>query len=56
MPHTVCILVRDDADAPTILAAITELRAKQRRAAMPSTRDEINVEINRLFDLLAVVA
>ncbi|MBZ5736480.1 hypothetical protein K8Z61_18470 [Nocardioides sp. TRM66260-LWL] len=46
------IVIRDDAGPADIYAAITALREKQKRACIPSTRDEIQTDIDELLDLL----
>lgn len=48
------LLVTDDASADDLREAITNLRAKQRRACIQSTRDELDADINELLDLLAL--
>lgn len=45
------IIVSDDATRATIDQAIAALRAKQRRAVIPSTADEIGEEIDELLDM-----
>lgn len=46
------LIVGDDADPATIREAIGQLRAKQLRACIQSTRDEIQADIDELLDLL----
>jgi hypothetical protein len=48
------LVVNDDASADDLREAITHLRAKQRRACIQSTRDELDADISELLDLLAV--
>ena len=45
------VLIRDDASLADIDEAIVNLRAKQRKACIPSTRDEIGQDIDELLDL-----
>lgn len=45
------IIVSDDATRATIDQAIAALRAKQRRAVIPSTAEEIGEEIDDLLDM-----
>lgn len=47
------LLINDDATAAELREAIVHLRAKQRRACIQSTRDEIGADIDALLDLLA---
>jgi hypothetical protein len=47
------LVITDDASPDDLREAITHLREKQRRACIPSTRDELNADINELLDLLA---
>lgn len=44
------IVIRDDADRDTLDAAIITLRAKQSRAVIASTADEIGADIDELLD------
>lgn len=47
------VLIRDDASLPEIEAALIRVRGKQRRACIPSTRDEIGEDIDELLDMRA---
>lgn len=46
------LVVTDDADRPALEEAIRHLRARQARAVIPSTRDEIAADVDELLDLL----
>jgi hypothetical protein len=50
------LVVTDDATPADICEAITNLRAKQRRAVIPSTAAEIGEEIDELLDWLSTLA
>ena len=44
------LVIRDDADQPTLDEAIRTLAAKKARACIASTRDEIQADIDELLD------
>lgn len=46
------LIVTDDADRPTLEEAINNLRDRQRRCVIPSTRDELQADIDELLDML----
>lgn len=47
------ILIRDDATLEDIEQALILVRAKQRKACIASTRDEIGEDINELLEMRA---
>ena len=45
------LVIKDDADRPELEAALAQLRAKQQRCVIPSTRVEIQADIDELIEL-----